>query len=64
MQWITENWLLILLGGGLITLHLFGHSKHGGKGGHTGNGAKKSEALARITSKSGSKETVKPPDGL
>lgn len=31
MEWITENWLLILLGGGMLAMHLFGH-KHGGKG--------------------------------
>jgi hypothetical protein len=64
MQWITENWLLILLGGGLIAMHLFGHKKHRGKGGYTGNSTKKPEALAKVPSKSGTGKIAKPPDGL
>ncbi|MGJ5619103.1 hypothetical protein [Sulfitobacter sp. MF3-043] len=32
MQWIIENWLLVLVGGALIGMHLFGHGHgHGGK---------------------------------
>ena len=33
MQWIIENWLLLLVGGGFVALHLFGHG-HGHKRGH------------------------------
>jgi hypothetical protein len=33
MQWVLDNWLLVLLVGGMIAMHL-GHGKHGGKGGH------------------------------
>ncbi len=33
MQWILDNWLLVLLVGGMIVMHL-GHGMHGGKGGH------------------------------
>lgn len=33
MQWIVENWLLLLLGGGMIAIHLFGHG-HGKNGSH------------------------------
>lgn len=33
MQWIIENWLILLFGVGMIGMHLFGH-RHGGKGGH------------------------------
>ena len=29
MAWISENWLLILLFGGMAAMHLFGHG-HGG----------------------------------
>ncbi len=38
MQWVQENWIWILLGGGMIAMHLFGHGKHGGnaKSGHKG----------------------------
>tara|TARA_R110000796_G_scaffold40235_2_gene99681 strand:+ start:8711 stop:8887 length:177 start_codon:yes stop_codon:yes gene_type:complete len=38
MQWMIENWLLLLFGVGMIGMHLFGH-RHGGKGGHD-HGAK------------------------
>lgn len=31
MQWIIENWIVLLLGGGMVAMHLFGH-KHGHKG--------------------------------
>lgn len=48
MQWLAENWFLVLLGGGMVAMHLFGHGHggHGGgkgdDGGHGGHGAKKS----------------------
>lgn len=43
MQWLVDNWLLVLLGGGMFAMHLFGHGGHGGsktKGneGHGGHG--------------------------
>lgn len=31
MQWIVDNWLILLLGGGMVAMHLFGHG-HGGHG--------------------------------
>lgn len=31
MQWITENWLTLLLVGGMLAMHLFGHG-HGSHG--------------------------------
>jgi len=34
MEWIAENWLLIVLIGGMLAMHLFGHG-HGGHGGHS-----------------------------
>jgi len=40
MEWINENWIWLLLGGGMIGMHLFGHGKHGhgGGGGCCGGG--------------------------
>ena len=32
MQWVLENWLLIVVGGGMGAMHVFGHS-HGNKTG-------------------------------
>jgi len=29
MTWITDNWIVILLGVGFIAFHLFGHGGHG-----------------------------------
>jgi hypothetical protein len=34
MQWVVENWIWILLGVGMIAMHLFGHGGHGRRGGH------------------------------
>lgn len=31
MQWIVDNWLILLLAGGMVAMHLFGHG-HGGHG--------------------------------
>lgn len=33
MQWLIDNWFLVLLLGGMGAMHLFGHG-HGGHGGH------------------------------
>jgi hypothetical protein len=40
MQWVLDNWILLLIGGGMIAMHLFGH----GHGGHDGHGGKKDAA--------------------
>lgn len=34
MQWLADNWFLVLFGGGMIVMHLFGHGHGGGHGGH------------------------------
>jgi hypothetical protein len=36
LQWVVENWVLVLFGGGMIAMHLFGHRGHGSKGGGGG----------------------------
>ena len=38
MQWILDNWFLILLVGAMIFMHL-GHGKHGGKSDDTDEGS-------------------------
>jgi len=30
MQWLLDNWIIVLLIGGMIGMHLFGHGGHGG----------------------------------
>ena len=37
MTWLAENWIIVLLIGGMGAFHLFGH-KHGGQGGGHGGG--------------------------
>jgi len=40
MNWIAENWLILLFGGGMLAMHLFGH----GHGSHAKKGAPKKGA--------------------
>lgn len=41
MQWLLDNWIIVLLAGGMIGMHLFGHGGHGGHGGGHGRGKHK-----------------------
>lgn len=51
MQWILENWFLILIGGGMIATHLFGH-------GHGGHGKKKPPGDMKDDDKPAKKDKV------
>ena len=59
MQWVLDNLIWILLGGGMIAMHMFGHGGHGSHGGHgkSRNGASqtdgKSEPDALSTANAG-----------
>jgi hypothetical protein len=56
MEWLLNNWVLVLFGGGMIAMHLFGHG-HGGHGGRGGcGGQRKDAAKAEPTA-----ETIAPP---
>ena len=45
MEWLTENWVLVLVVGGMAALHLFGH----GRGGHNhGKTAKRQTAQKKV----------------
>jgi hypothetical protein len=48
MNWISENWLLLLFGGLMVGMHFFGHKGHGGccGGGHRHKEDKKMTILA------------------
>jgi len=39
MEWIAENWFLMIIIILFVAMHLFGHG-HGGHGGHCGHGHK------------------------
>jgi hypothetical protein len=34
MEWLSENWVFLLVVVGMVLMHLFGHSGHGGHAGH------------------------------
>jgi hypothetical protein len=38
MQWLSENWVFMLVGVAFIAMHMFGHGGHGGHGGPGGHG--------------------------
>ena len=52
MQWIGDNWGLLLLLLGMLAFHLFAHGKHGGKDARKGSGKKK--AMRKTGAKAGS----------
>ena len=33
MEWLSENWVFLLIVVGMVAMHLFGHGGHGGHGG-------------------------------
>jgi len=39
MEWLTDNWVWLLLAGGMFGMHYFGHGRHGGGGGCCGGHA-------------------------
>lgn len=38
MDWLTQNWIWVVIFVLFIGMHLFGHGGHGGRGGHGGCG--------------------------
>ncbi|VAW17386.1 hypothetical protein MNBD_ALPHA09-1715 [hydrothermal vent metagenome] len=32
MQWVLDNWIWLVFGGGMAAMHLVGHGKRGGHG--------------------------------
>ena len=30
MEWLSENWVFLLVAGAMVAMHLFGHGGHGG----------------------------------
>ena len=32
MEWLSENWVFLLVVIGMVAMHLFGHGGHGGHG--------------------------------
>jgi hypothetical protein len=36
MEWLSENWVWVVVGVAFVAMHLFGHGGHGAHGGHGG----------------------------
>jgi hypothetical protein len=41
MEWLSENWVWVLIGIAFIAMHMFGHGGHGEHRGHGGSGGGK-----------------------
>ena len=41
MEWLSENWVWVLIGIAFVAMHMFGHGGHGG-GGHSGRRSSRS----------------------
>ena len=33
MEWLSENWVFLVVAAAMMAMHLFGHGGHGGHGG-------------------------------
>ncbi len=40
MEWLSQNWVWVLLIAGFVAMHMFGHGGHGGHGGSSDGGNK------------------------
>ena len=36
MQWLSENWIFLVVAAAMMAMHLFGHGGHGRHGAHGG----------------------------
>lgn len=49
MEWISQNWVWVLVAVGMIAMHMFGHGGHGGHGGNQNNPGPASKDKAQRT---------------
>lgn len=61
MAWLAENWLLVLLLGGMVAMHMFGHG-HGGHGGHKKGGHNHGPTDARHDAQDDTPDTQTEPE--
>ena len=62
MEWLTQNWVLMLLFGGMVAMHMFGHGRHGGHGGH-GGGSDGGDNARKPAGKDGAQRASEPGPG-
>ena len=44
MEWLSENWIFVLVAVAFVAMHLFGHGGHGGHGGGQRGNTRKGDA--------------------
>ena len=44
MEWLSKNWIFLLIAVAFVAMHLFGHGGHGGHGGRQRGGTRKDDA--------------------
>ena len=42
MDWLSANWVWVLIAIAFVAMHMFGHGGHGGHGGQGGDGGRTS----------------------
>jgi len=47
MEWPNDNWVWLLLAGGMFGMHYFGHGRHGAGGGCCGGHAHGHDSAAK-----------------
>jgi len=63
MEWLSQNWVWVLLGIGFAAMHMFGHGGHGGHGGHEGYGSGAPHEDDKPAGKDGNQRTSKQGSG-
>lgn len=43
VEWLSQNWVWVLIAVGFVAMHLFGHGGHGGHGGQGGSGRRSTD---------------------
>jgi hypothetical protein len=56
MEWLSQNWVWVLFGVGMIAMHMFGHGGHGGHGGHCGGSRDEEQPAGKDGKQSTSKQ--------
>ena len=44
MDWLSANWVWVMIAVAFVAMHMFGHGGHGGHGGHSEDEGKTSRA--------------------
>ncbi len=57
MEWLSQNWVWVLLIAAFIAMHMFGHGGHGGHGGSSDGGNKDAKPASKAEVKRAAKQS-------